>query len=133
MKRKFTGWGGKQSRQVIRYKKTNYYPMIYCEHEKLPIGISNIKCERNVKVNWRQWTDDRAEWLEGYKIDLVKSGIGDEVKCPVCGNKVDFRFWPSDTTPHIVQKVKVIPDDKNIDPKELAKPQVADGGTGQGN
>ncbi len=133
MKRKFTGWGGKQTRQVIRYKKSNYYPMIYCEHEKLPIGISRIKCSKDVKVNWQQWVDGLAEWLEGYKIDLTGYNVGDEVKCPVCGNKVDFRFWISDTIPHIVQKVKAEHNDKVPDVEKFPESQVADCGVGQGN
>ena len=106
--------------------------MIWCENEKIPIGLSHVRCDKHVKVNWQQWTDELSEWMDGYKLDLTQYSVGDEVLCPVCGKKVDFRFWMSDVMPHLVQKVKGETNDPIFNNPKSPKPQEPDAGIIQG-
>ena len=107
MKRKFTGFGGKKQVAVVRYKKSTYWPMIYCINEKMPIGICRIKANGNIKVNKSQWTPELSDFLDGYRIDMDKFSVGDKVLCPHCGGVVDFRMWLSDTVPQLIPLKKL--------------------------
>lgn len=93
----------KQERRFLKLKNRPLYPVMYCLNEDKPIAVSHVKCFKNqkVKVSWEHWKMDCCEFVFGYEIDMMKFNIGDVVKCPVCNHEIDFRFWPSDTVPHL--------------------------------
>ena len=91
-----------KQRKVV-YKAKRYYPIMFCMKEEKPIGLSFMLCRKRVKVDWHHWLDTNSKFLSGYEIDLKNCKKGDIVYCPVCGGKIDFRFWESDTTPDLIE------------------------------
>ncbi len=91
----------KHKSKIVKLKHKPLYPMIYCLNEDKPIAVSQTRCKRGDKITWEHWILSKCEFLFGYEIDMLKYKKGDLVKCPFCGGNVDFRFWPSDTIPHL--------------------------------
>ncbi len=110
----------KQKTILTRSKPKIFYPMAYCLHEKLPIAVSHFKCKKKVKVQWIHFDAEKGvgvEFRKGYEFSLKDCKQGEKVKCPKCGNPIDFRLWMSDTTPHVVEITK----QKEKEDAELSK------------
>lgn len=99
--------------------KNRYWKTIYCNSEKLFIGISYTKFQVESKVNSLDWEDAVCAWrAPEYKIDFTNHVLGQEVYCPKCGSKVDFRVWLSAVKPNFVYEKK--PDDQKDNADKLS-------------
>lgn len=88
------------------YKPKTYYPMAFCIGEGIPIAVSHTKCKKGAKVNWIHFREGNVEFRKLYEFDLKGAKKGDKIYCPVCNSQIDFRFWMSDSIPHIVEFTK---------------------------
>jgi len=107
--------GKKKIKKIIKTKKKiRYFPIMFCINEDICIGVSSkyakIKSDRfgvvklKSKVDFEQWTPYVCKFRsEEYIIDLSLYKIGDEIHCPKCGSKIDFRLFPSSTPPVMVE------------------------------
>jgi len=97
-------------------RKTRYYPVIFCLKANKVIGFSTSdiplkankfgKVSLKRKVGIKDWKNETAHWLtEEYAIDMSKYEEGDMVFCKKCGKPVDFRVFPSNEKPRLINKV----------------------------
>jgi len=91
-----------------RNSKNKRWPAIFCIEEKKFIGVSYnmLTCKFGIiqkQVIKDHWYPEVCKFRsKEYEIDFKKFNKGDEVTCPKCGGKVDFRVWLSATTPEFV-------------------------------
>lgn len=92
-----------QQKQQTRLQRNWMWPSIYCDKEDVFIGFSfnKIPVEKvRYKVDKKDWIEGRCSFRnEKYKIDFTNAKDDDIIKCPCCGEKVDFRLWISANKP----------------------------------
>lgn len=89
-----------------------YWPAIFCTGENIFIGISHEPMSfkygaPKYRVVDKHWQPHNCMFRsQEHIIDLSQYKVGDEVKCPKCGSKIDFRLWKSATKPYLVEVKK---------------------------
>lgn len=93
------------------HNSLNYYPVIVCNAEQKPIGVSfiplKLKCDATgrvvpaEKVTSFHWSEGKCQFLEGYEIDMSTFREGDMVTCPVCNSSVNFTVFGSSIVPKL--------------------------------
>tara|TARA_Y100000310_G_C20347214_1_gene652558 strand:+ start:327 stop:722 length:396 start_codon:yes stop_codon:yes gene_type:complete len=103
----------KKAKPVPTKRKTHLYPVCFCVNENKVIAVSHYRLKmkgdrfgnqilKDGKVNLKHWQDS-VDFNEGAEIDFTQYEDGDIVLCPLCSHQVDFRVYPSSTTPTITK------------------------------
>ncbi len=107
-KRKVRFGNNKPTKRHVRY-----YPICFCIDENVVMALSykpvSFKANKfgykfgKDKVNKEHWLISNSVFRKGYFIDFTKCKEGEEIYCPKCKGKVDFRLFPSGTKPKLVE------------------------------
>lgn len=100
-------------RKIVKKERMRHYPVIYCPREDVVVGLSykpmRFKANRfgkivpKYKVNKKHWLPQFCHFKsQEYVIDLREFKDGQEICCPKCGTPVDFRLFPSATSPKLI-------------------------------
>lgn len=114
--------------------KNKYWPAIFCVHENLFIAFSESTLKPRYGMGKYKIIDEH--WKTGlvhfrdpkYVIDFKLVKDGQEVFCPNCKNKLDFRLWLSSVKPRFLDIVKVIENVEDSTPDKLPVPQEPQAG-----
>ena len=95
----------------VMKRSTKLWPIVYCTSEELCIGVSRVaiavgvtssgKTKAKKKVDHTQWKHWNSTFRDGYEIDMSLCKVGEEVRCPKCGELVDFRVFPAHKPPEM--------------------------------
>jgi len=107
---------------ITKSRFPKMFPTLYCPTEKLYVAVCSVPLRSNLitvkgphgkpvktisykkKITHEHFKEWCCSWRdESYKIDFTHFKVGDIVRCPVCKCEIDFRAFPSDTTPQIVK------------------------------
>lgn len=94
-------------------KKTRCYPVAFCLKENKVIGFSlshiPLKADKSGrvalkrKVNVSDWKGKVTKWLtDSHEIDMTQYKDGDMIFCSNCKQAVDFRIFPSNEVPTMI-------------------------------
>lgn len=95
-------------------RKLRYYPVMFCVHEDLaialctvPVGLKGDRFGRikpKEKVIYKHWMQHNCTFrAEEYVFNMKMYQEMDIVRCPKCGNPIDFRLFPSTCLPKLVE------------------------------